>query len=67
MKDKIMNALTDAELNEIGRDISLRDFPREDRNMFYDLIEERRKQLNDVMAELSEFTISDVVGDVEYE
>ena len=67
MKDKILSAITDAELNEIGRDISLRDFPREDRNTYYDLIEERRRQLNDVMAEISEMTLSDVVGDEDYE
>lgn len=65
MKDKIMNAITDAELNEIGTEISVRNL--DNQSELFNLISERRKQLTDVMAEISEMTLSDVVGDVEYE
>lgn len=65
MKDKIMSAITDAELNEIGTEISVRNL--DNQSELFNLISERRKQLNDVMAEIGEMTLSDVVGDVEYE
>ena len=67
MKDRIATASSDQELNYIGIDISCSLADDSIKKPLYDLIEDRRKQLNTLMADIGDITLSDVIGDYNHD